>query len=186
MAGSRSPYASRRKLSSPWRSAAALAFLVSFAVACAPDDEPDPTPVVKPRVPPVCDPALAIGTGREAFAPLVDGDTVDLVKGATQGYFFTLSLQQRGIDPSATGVCYRGILVPEGVELGLQCWKAQFITRLDGGWYERLGLMAQVHPDFWNHPEELQGSEAILEVYVGDSNDCSITGEIRIRFATTE
>jgi hypothetical protein len=155
-----------------------------LATAClAPGEESVSGPYVKPRPAALCEPKLTIGTGRTSFVPLADGDSVDLMKGSGQAWFFSLALQARGLDPAHGAVCYRGTLLPEGRELGFQCWKVQFTTDLADGWHERLGLMANVYPDYWNAPAALDGHSVRLEVYAGDNTDCAITGEVTMRLS---
>jgi hypothetical protein len=142
--------------------------------------------VVKPGTAPVCDPSVAIGTGRQAWESLSDGDELTLVKGSTQGYFFTLSVQQRGVKPDGASICYRGTLLDDGTELGIQCWHVQFLTQLASMWYERLGLMATLYADHWNAPDELLGRDAKIEIYVGDATNCAATAEVIVRIVAPE
>jgi hypothetical protein len=126
---------------------------------------------------------MRVGTGLLEFQPLAPGDPVALQKGATQGWFVPLSLRARGIDPDDAAVCYRGTLLPTAEEIGVQCWNVQFVTPLENGWHERLGLMAQLHPDYWDAPEELLGQEVRLEVFLADDSPCSVASAITVRLA---
>ncbi|HYI01200.1 hypothetical protein [Hyalangium sp.] len=71
----------------PWR--AALALALGLTVAGCGGNEPEPQPPM----------SLELGTGRQQFTPLNDGDTLGLQRGCQGGQHIFVSLRAWGLPP---------------------------------------------------------------------------------------
>lgn len=159
-----------------------LAALLASAAACGSDDgsDRDADPVVGgPDATPTCSVELEVGTGSRDFTPVASGGTVYLFRGPQNGYHLFLSVRAKGIDPTNARLCYtHTLLTPSEKKVGEGCWSIQLPVDLGGGTHERVGILGEIDPVYWNNDgvAQVRGEDVRVDVTLSDPRGCSAQG----------
>lgn len=128
---------------------------------------------------PTCSVDLDVGTGHREFTAVPQGSTVYLFRGPQSGYHLYISVRAKGIDPTNARLCYtHTLLTPSEKKVGEGCWSVQLPVDLGGGTHERVGVLGEVDPVYWNNDgvAQLRGEDVRVDVTLSDTLGCSAQG----------
>jgi hypothetical protein len=140
---------------------------------------PPPDAMVAMQQPPDGDPCegaeAVIGTGQREFTPVNDGDTIWLFSGPQGGFHIYIGVHAKGLDPRGVTVEYEERWTDSGQVFGVGSTLVTLPTDLGDGWYERVGILGEVDPEWWTKADRyIRGSDVTLKVKLTDAKGCVI------------